>query len=167
MYSFLVNSTNRLLGNPMQADAQMVEPLAVEATKAIGGSPIGAAGPKARLDGKTKEATELEMSIPLKELRAHKLRTKTSRSGRAKVEARIKGEDEYEWFTYTGPSLPIPYRGDSEILERGQIFGVRPSSNGKHIRLVFQGEETKVFTLTPELARKIATHVRSYKPKGK
>jgi hypothetical protein len=74
--------------------------------------------------------------------------------------ARIKGEDEYDMFTYKGPSLEIPFRGITRTLEKGQRFGVRKSSSGKQIRMIFEGDPTRVMTLDLKLAQKIAKGVK-------
>lgn len=73
--------------------------------------------------------------------------------------ARIKQEHEYSWFTYKGKPIGLPFRGKTERLEQGQIFGVRPSSDGKKIRLVFEGQLTRVFTIDQGLASRIARSV--------
>lgn len=70
--------------------------------------------------------------------------------------ARVKGEDEYEFFKYGGQPLEIPFRGITRTLEKGQQFGVRKSSNGKQIRMIFKGDPTRVMTLDLSLAKKVA-----------
>jgi hypothetical protein len=70
--------------------------------------------------------------------------------------ARVKGEDEYEFFKYGGRPLEIPFRGITRTLEKGQQFGVRKSSNGKQIRMIFKGDPTRVMTLDLPLAKKVA-----------
>lgn len=70
--------------------------------------------------------------------------------------ARIKGEGEYTWFKYKGPLVMLPFRGISVGLAAGEVFGVRPSSDGKHIRLVLQGDINRVFTIDLELAHTLA-----------
>ncbi|QDH83642.1 hypothetical protein [Achromobacter phage Motura] len=77
------------------------------------------------------------------------------------VQARIKDEDEYDWFRYTGPATELDFRGKPEALSKGAVFGVRPSSNGKHIRLVFKDKPTRVFTLPMDQAQRIAKHVKA------
>ncbi len=72
------------------------------------------------------------------------------------VTARIKGKDEYQFLIYNGPKLELPFRGIEVPLEKGTKFGVRPSSNGKHIRLVMGDDVNRVFTIPPEVAQKIA-----------
>lgn len=70
--------------------------------------------------------------------------------------ARIKGTDEYEWFTYSGPTLDLQYRGILIPLAKGQKFGVRKSSNNKDIRLVLGDDINRVFTISLDTAKKIA-----------
>lgn len=77
------------------------------------------------------------------------------------VVARIKGEDEYDWLVYTGKALEIPFRGITRTLNKGQVFGVRRSSSGKQIRLVFENDLTRVSTIKLDLAQRIG---RSCKP---
>jgi len=67
-------------------------------------------------------------------------------------EARIKGDDEYSWFTYKGKSMNLQGRGQPVSLNNGDVFGVRYSSNKKDKRLVLEKLGlTKVFTLNPQL----------------
>jgi len=79
------------------------------------------------------------------------------------VESRIKGEDEYEWFRYLGKPIEIPFRGITRTLETDQKIGVRKSSNGKQIRMVFDGDINRVMTLDLALAKKIASKVKPVK----
>ena len=74
------------------------------------------------------------------------------------IKARIKGEDEYDWFSYTGPIIMLPFRGIDIPLAKGEKFGVRKSSNGKQIRLVMGDDLNRVFTITLEQAQAIAKH---------
>lgn len=50
--------------------------------------------------------------------------------------ARIKGFDEYSWFIYTGPTLNLNFRDTPHTLRKGDLFGVRYSSNKQEKRLV-------------------------------
>jgi len=76
------------------------------------------------------------------------------------LESRIKGEDEYSFFTYKkGPPITVDFRGQPREIKKGTRFGVRPSSNGKFVRLVFPGELTKVITVPMETAQKLAKGV--------
>lgn len=75
--------------------------------------------------------------------------------------ARVKAEDEYEWFSYNGSKpVELMFRGSPFLLEKGQRFGVRPSSSEKHIRLVFKDYPTRVFTLTMKQAQTLAKGVK-------
>lgn len=73
--------------------------------------------------------------------------------------SKVFDEDRYDFFQYSGPALEIPFRGITRTLEKGQKFGVRKSSNGKQIRMIFQGDPTRVMTLDLSLAKKIAKGV--------
>jgi hypothetical protein len=70
--------------------------------------------------------------------------------------ARVKGDDEYNWYTYTGTPLKFQSKaGTAHTISKGGVFGIRPSSSGKQIRLVFKDLGlTKVFTISDaELAK--------------
>lgn len=77
------------------------------------------------------------------------------------VRARIKPATDYDWFTYKGPMIMIPYRGIEVPLSKGEVFGVRKSSNGKQIRLVMGDDVNRVFTITLDLAKQIAKNCRA------
>lgn len=79
------------------------------------------------------------------------------------VESRVKGDAEYDWLRYSGKSMEIPFRGIARTLEPGQIIGVRPSSNGKQIRMVFQNDINRVMTIDLATAKKIAKSVKIVK----
>src|SRR4051812_44460907 len=52
-------------------------------------------------------------------------------------EAVIKDESHYSWYRYTSNKpMHVDFRGKPVTLKQGEIFGLRPSSNGKSIRLV-------------------------------
>lgn len=74
--------------------------------------------------------------------------------------ARIKPESDYEMFTYKGKTIDIPFRGITRPLTKGQRFGVRKSSNGKQIRMIFEGDPTRVMTLDLALGQKIAKGIK-------
>lgn len=74
--------------------------------------------------------------------------------------ARIKGADEYDFFVYKGKPMEIPFRGITRTLEKGQRFGVRKSSNGKQIRLVFDQDLTRVCTIDLKTAQRIAKNIQ-------
>ena len=74
--------------------------------------------------------------------------------GDEKEEARIKGDEAYDWFTFTGKSIEAENdRGRTLRLSKGEKFGARKSSNGKQIRLVTEKDGVnKVFTCDMGLA---------------
>lgn len=82
--------------------------------------------------------------------------------------ARIKGDDEYEWYKYNGSkSVPLlGARGEAGMmkntLDKGTVFGVRPSSNPKNPwRLILKDAKTRVFSMAKD---KIDALVRQSKP---
>ena len=81
------------------------------------------------------------------------------------VESRIKGEDEYDFYTYKGVPLEVEFRGHPITISKGMEFGVRPSSNGKSIRLVLMkpdGEPdlTRVITVDAKTANALANGIK-------
>jgi hypothetical protein len=77
------------------------------------------------------------------------------------LNARIKPESDYEFFTYNGAKpITVDFRGKPVTINKGQRFGVRPSSNGKHIRLVFPSDPTRVITIDLETAQSLAKGVK-------
>jgi len=78
-----------------------------------------------------------------------------------KVEALIKGEGVYQFFQYRGTKpVVLNFRGKEEYIEKGDKFGVRKSANGKQIRLIRPGAETRVFTLTSDQANSLAKGIK-------
>lgn len=76
------------------------------------------------------------------------------------ITARIKPDTDYDWFTYGGRKpVPVNYRGTERLITKGTRFGVRPSTNGKSIRLVFPNEITKVYTIDLDTAKALAKGV--------
>lgn len=74
--------------------------------------------------------------------------------------ARIKDENEYDWFIFKGKKpVVLDFRGSKEAISKGDKFGVRKSSNGKNIRLIKYNEPTRVFTLTLKQAQDLAKGV--------
>lgn len=70
--------------------------------------------------------------------------------------ARIKGDDEYTWLTYTGKPLNLSFRGTPVTLRHGDRFGLRLSSNKKDKRLVLDAPGfglTKVMTISPDVEK--------------
>lgn len=77
-----------------------------------------------------------------------------------KVAAAIKPVESYQFYTYVGKPMQIPYRGIEVPLTKGQKFGVRKSANGKKIRLVMGDEVNRVFTIDLALAQKLAKNIK-------
>jgi hypothetical protein len=77
------------------------------------------------------------------------------------VVAAPKSAEHYQYFKFMGKkAIDLPYRGISVPLEPGQRFGVRKSRDGKKIRLVLDDEVNRVFTLSLDIAKKIAKTVK-------
>ena len=75
--------------------------------------------------------------------------------------AAIKGEENYQWFEYTGKLYPLPFRTNTYGLSKGDVFGVRYSANGKDRRLILKDlGPSKVFTLTDEQNTHLAKNSR-------
>lgn len=82
--------------------------------------------------------------------------------------ARILPESNYEFYTYDGPKpVTVEFRGKPITISRGTRFGVRPSTSGKHIRMVFPSDPTRVMTIDPDTAQRLAKHVKPEPKKGK
>ena len=78
------------------------------------------------------------------------------------IEARPFTEERYDFFTYTGDKpVAVTYKGVDYQIMKGMRFGVRPSSNGKFIRLIFPQNHTKVFTIDLPTAKKLAKFARA------
>lgn len=72
---------------------------------------------------------------------------------RVKDTSAIKGAEYYHWYNWTGKDGYEPVSESKRIpyLLKGMKFGLRPSSNGKHIRMVTDdGGLTRVSTIAPE-----------------
>jgi hypothetical protein len=80
-----------------------------------------------------------------------------------KEQARIKGTDEYEWYKYNGSKsiTLLGARGEAGMmkntLDKGAIFGIRPSSNPKidKKRMVLKSALTRVFTVDDSFLKSI------------
>lgn len=80
------------------------------------------------------------------------------------ISAVIKSEAHYNFFTYTGArAVNLEFRGQPVPIKNGDVFGVRPSSNKKHIRLIRRNDPNRVITLSVEQASKLAKNVRRVK----
>jgi hypothetical protein len=87
--------------------------------------------------------------------------TATSTHSDRPLEAAIKPEEVYHWFTFKGKKpVTLDFRGQPEVISKGDKFGVRKSANGRNIRLILPQEETRVFTLTQKQAQDLASGVR-------
>lgn len=76
------------------------------------------------------------------------------------LEAAPKDESHYDFYTYNGKEpVGVVFRGQEYTVDRGTRFGVRPSSNGKHIRMIFPDNKNRVFTLDLPTAQKLAKGV--------
>lgn len=76
---------------------------------------------------------------------------------RARLQARIKPEDDYDFHVYRGSKpVTVTYRDTPFTIAKGMKFGVRPSSNGKLIRLIFPDNPTRVFTIDLATAKQLA-----------
>lgn len=79
------------------------------------------------------------------------------------LNARVKPEADYQFYEYNGAKpVIVDFRGNPITISKGTRFGVRPSSNGKHIRLVFPNDPTRVITLDLDLdtAQQLAKGVK-------
>jgi hypothetical protein len=77
------------------------------------------------------------------------------------LDARIKPESDYQFFTYNASKpVVVNFRGTSVVIEKGTRFGVRPSTNGKHIRMIRPNEPTRVITIDQETAERLAKGVK-------
>lgn len=76
------------------------------------------------------------------------------------ISAKPKPEVAYQFFTYRGKrAVTVNFRGQDIKISDGTKFGVRPSSNGKFIRLIFPGDQNRVLTIDLATARKLANGV--------
>jgi hypothetical protein len=76
------------------------------------------------------------------------------------LKAAIKPATSYDWFTYrANKPVTVVYRGQDIVVDKGQRFGVRPSSSGKLIRLVFPNSPTRVITIDLKTAKALAKGV--------
>jgi hypothetical protein len=94
---------------------------------------------------------------------------KEESSARLQAIATPKGESAYDWFIYKGKSLPLKSGAGTKLtLGPGEKFGVRKSADGKKIRMISpELGPNKVFTLTLDLANKLAKQSKPAKNAGK
>ena len=77
------------------------------------------------------------------------------------LESRVLPDKDYEFFTYhRAKKVDVSLRGKPITISKGTRFGVRPSTNGKSIRLIFPDEATKVITIDLETAKKLAKGIK-------
>lgn len=76
------------------------------------------------------------------------------------LNARIKPETDYDFFTYQGAPLTLEFRGNPVLIDKGQRFGVRKSSNGKLIRLILPNDPNRVITIDVPTAEKLAKGIK-------
>lgn len=81
------------------------------------------------------------------------------------LESRVLPEQSYDFFIYQGNPVDVDFRGRIITIDKGTKFGVRPSSNGKQIRLIFPKDPTRVITIDMDTAKKLARGVAGQKPK--
>lgn len=74
--------------------------------------------------------------------------------------AKVQEEAAYDFFTYGGAPVDVPFRGITRTLTAGQRFGVRKASSDKQIRMIFAGDPSRVMSLDIKLARKIAAGIK-------
>lgn len=82
------------------------------------------------------------------------------------LESRVLPEQSYDFFIYQGRPVDVAFRGRTITIDKGTKFGVRPSSNGKQIRLIFPKDPTRVITIDQATAQKLARGVAGQKPKA-
>ena len=70
--------------------------------------------------------------------------------------ARIKPEEDYDFFTYGGKPITLDFRGKPVVVSKGTTFGVRKSSNNKQIRLVLNDDVNRVFTISLDQAKQLS-----------
>jgi hypothetical protein len=76
----------------------------------------------------------------------------------AEIESRIKPNEDYAWFTFTGKGFDGMNEAQRTVsLETGDRFGVRKSSDGKKIRLITEKDgPNKVYTCDLPTAQYLA-----------
>lgn len=76
------------------------------------------------------------------------------------IESVIKPETDYQFFTFRGKKpVTVNFRGHEIQVSKGMKFGVRPSANKKHIRMIFPDEPNRVITLDLKTAQDLANSV--------
>lgn len=81
------------------------------------------------------------------------------------LKAAVLPEAAYDFFTYEGSKpVTVEFRGKPIVINKGVRFGVRPSTSGKHIRMVFPSDPTRVLTIDGDTAAKLSKFARPEKP---
>ncbi len=76
------------------------------------------------------------------------------------IETRVLPQSAYDFFVYEGDrAVTVNFRGKEIKVTKGTKFGVRPSTNGKFIRLVFPSDPNRVLTIDLDTAKKLSKHV--------
>lgn len=80
------------------------------------------------------------------------------------IKSAVLPEAAYDYFTYDGSKpVEVDFRGRKISIDKGTRFGVRPSTNGRHIRLIFPSDPTRVITLDMKTATQLADGVAKEK----
>lgn len=77
------------------------------------------------------------------------------------IQSLVKPETNYDFFSYSGAKpVEVSFRGKPIEIKKGMRFGVRKSSNGKMIRLIFPDDPTRVITIDLETAQRLAKGIK-------
>lgn len=77
------------------------------------------------------------------------------------IQSLVKPETNYDFFTYSGAKpVEVTFRGKAIEIKKGMRFGVRKSSNGKMIRLIFPDDPTRVITIDLATAQRLAKGIK-------
>lgn len=76
------------------------------------------------------------------------------------LKSAVLPEAAYDFFTYGGSTpVTVDFRGKPIEIKKGTRFGVRPSTNGQNIRLIFPKDPTRVLTIDLATAKKLSRGV--------
>jgi hypothetical protein len=77
------------------------------------------------------------------------------------LKSAVLPEQAYDFFVYQGQKpVVVDFRGKPIEIKKGTRFGVRPSTSGKHVRLIFPSDPTRVITLDERASRELAKGVK-------
>jgi len=77
------------------------------------------------------------------------------------LKSAVLPEAAYDFFVYEGAKpVVVNFRGKPIEIKKGTRFGVRPSTNGKHVRLIFPSDPTRVITIDTPTADKLAQGIK-------